>query len=68
MPGDVIEHGLDNVWLHAKLSHARGNGASQIVYCPVGQGGALIKQLLAAGPTPKANIVTAEYTVPVLVL
>src|SRR5690349_19800262 len=61
--GDVIEHSLDNVRLYAQLGHARGDGASQVVHCPMFSLGAAIKFALGGTPSGEPGILSsAKYT------
>ena len=38
MARDVVQHRLDDMWLHTHLGHVRRDRAAQIVMCPGGEG------------------------------
>src|SRR5262249_24388337 len=53
---DVIEHGFDDVWLHAKFGHASSDSASYIMQPPRTNRRLLIKCRLGLRPSLKAAL------------
>ena len=53
---DVVENGLDDVGLDAKLGHAGGAGSAEVVETPRREAEALVKWLLSAVPIVEATL------------